>query len=76
MLCVQFVEYLIDTKAEERSEFHDRLAELYLRLTMEAKKRGDEGTCELTLALSRLALKMEGMCRYTASYEGEAFAFH
>jgi hypothetical protein len=43
MICVRFLEYLINVKAEDNTVFHDRLAGLYLRITMAAKKRGDNG---------------------------------
>ncbi|OJT15140.1 Vam6/Vps39-like protein [Trametes pubescens] len=41
-LCAQYIEYLIDERAETSQDFHDRLAELYLRMTIAAKKRGDD----------------------------------
>ncbi|KAI0690617.1 hypothetical protein BC835DRAFT_1363553 [Cytidiella melzeri] len=49
VLCIRYVEYLIDSKAEETTSFHNRLAELYLSMTMDARKRGDNET--------RLAMK-------------------
>ncbi|CDO70890.1 hypothetical protein BN946_scf184804.g22 [Trametes cinnabarina] len=42
-ICARFIEYLIKERGEVSQEFHDRLAELYLRMTMAAKKRGDDG---------------------------------
>lgn len=42
-ICARYIEYLIDERAETSQEFHDRLAELYLRMTIAAKKRGDDG---------------------------------
>ncbi|KAK0495160.1 hypothetical protein EDD18DRAFT_1170925 [Armillaria luteobubalina] len=40
-LCAKYLEYLIDERKEESTEFHDRLAELYLSMTLVARKRGD-----------------------------------
>jgi hypothetical protein len=42
-ICARFIEYLIDERGEESSVFHDRLAELYLKMTLNANKHGDEG---------------------------------
>ncbi|KAK7044093.1 Vacuolar morphogenesis protein 6 [Paramarasmius palmivorus] len=41
-LCARYLEYLIEEKEEQSTVFHDRLAELYARMTLSAKKRGDE----------------------------------
>jgi hypothetical protein len=41
-LCARYLEYLIEERHEESSVFHDRLAELYFRMTLAAKKRNDE----------------------------------
>ncbi|KAH7884496.1 hypothetical protein F5I97DRAFT_2037539 [Phlebopus sp. FC_14] len=41
-ICARYIEYLIEEKEEDSVIFHDRLAELYLNITMAAKKRGDE----------------------------------
>ena len=43
-VCARFIEYLIAERGETSQEYHDRLAELYLRMTIVAKKRGDDGT--------------------------------
>lgn len=43
-ICARFVEYLINEKGDESALFHNRLAALYLRMTMAAKKRGDGET--------------------------------
>lgn len=43
-ICARFLEFLIDERGEESQLFHDWLAELYLRMTITAKKEGDEGT--------------------------------
>jgi len=45
----RYLEYLIQERGEESYQFHDRLVELYLRMTVEANRAGDEG------ALSSLA---------------------
>lgn len=39
----RYLEYLIDEKEEKNAYFHDRLAELYLGITMSAKRKGEEG---------------------------------
>lgn len=40
-ICARFLEYLINEKGDESAFFHNRLAELYLKMTLAAKKRGD-----------------------------------
>ncbi|KAI0073891.1 hypothetical protein K474DRAFT_1626886 [Panus rudis PR-1116 ss-1] len=40
-LCARYIEFLIAERGEESEMYHDRLAELYLRMTIAAKKRGD-----------------------------------
>jgi Vam6/Vps39-like protein vacuolar protein sorting-associated protein 39 len=42
-LCARFLEYLIEERGEDAPEFHDRLAELYLKMTIQAQKTGNEG---------------------------------
>ncbi len=42
-ICARYVEFLIGERAEESAVFHNRLAELYLNMTVSAKKHGDEG---------------------------------
>ena len=42
-ICARFIEYLINEKGDESALFHNRLAELYLRMTLSAKKRSDTG---------------------------------
>ena len=44
-LCARYIEFLIEERKEESTTFHDWLAELYLRMTVSAKKKGDEGMC-------------------------------
>ncbi|KAF9266470.1 hypothetical protein L218DRAFT_956243 [Marasmius fiardii PR-910] len=41
-LCALYLEYLIHEREEKSPEFHDRIAELYSKMTIAAKKRGDE----------------------------------
>ncbi|KAH7925859.1 hypothetical protein BV22DRAFT_1064252 [Leucogyrophana mollusca] len=41
-ISARYLEYLIEEKEEHGSIFHDRLAELYLKMTLTAKKRKDE----------------------------------
>jgi hypothetical protein len=41
-ICARYLEYLIQERHEETPIFHDRLAELYLSMTLAARKRGDE----------------------------------
>jgi hypothetical protein len=42
-MCAKYLEYLIEERSEEEVACHDRLAELYLSMTLNALKRGDEG---------------------------------
>ncbi|KAM5530078.1 hypothetical protein V8D89_016261 [Ganoderma adspersum] len=41
-ICSRFIEFLIAERGETSREFHDRLAELYLRMAVAAKRRGDD----------------------------------
>ncbi|KAF9560733.1 hypothetical protein CPC08DRAFT_636245 [Agrocybe pediades] len=41
-LCAKYLEYIIEERQETAISFHDRLAELYLSMTLAAKKRKDE----------------------------------
>ncbi|KAI6042930.1 vacuolar sorting protein 39 domain 1-domain-containing protein [Pisolithus marmoratus] len=41
-ISARYIEYLIEEKHEDGGMFHDRLAELYLSITISAKKRGDK----------------------------------
>ncbi|KIJ67051.1 hypothetical protein HYDPIDRAFT_174307 [Hydnomerulius pinastri MD-312] len=45
-IAARYLEYLIEEKEEESVGFHDRLAELYLRIAVGAKRRGDEDLYE------------------------------
>ena len=42
-LCARYLEFLISDRGEEAPEFHDRITELYLVMTMDAKKAGRSG---------------------------------
>lgn len=42
-VCARFVEYLISEKGDETILFHNRLAELYLKMAVTAKRTGDNG---------------------------------
>ncbi|KAJ7645378.1 hypothetical protein B0H17DRAFT_450082 [Mycena rosella] len=42
LLCIRYLEFLIEERREESTVFHDRLAELYLKMTLSAKKRNDK----------------------------------
>ncbi len=50
-LSARYLEYLIEERHEESSIYHDRLAELYLKMTIDAKKAGDEGMHYLKTSL-------------------------
>ena len=43
--CAHYLEFLIEERHEESYMYHDRLAELYLRMTLDAKKAGNAGIC-------------------------------
>jgi hypothetical protein len=43
--CARYLEFLIEERHEESYIYHDRLAELYLRMTVDVKKAGDAGIC-------------------------------
>jgi hypothetical protein len=43
-LCAHYLEFLIAERQEESALFHDRLADLYLSMTVAAKKRGDQSS--------------------------------
>ncbi|KAJ7671538.1 hypothetical protein DFH06DRAFT_118208 [Mycena polygramma] len=42
LLCIRYHEFLIEERGEESHAFHERLAELYLKMTLSAKKRNDK----------------------------------
>jgi hypothetical protein len=41
-ICARYLEYIINERHEVSPEFHDRLANLYLSMTLASRKRGDE----------------------------------
>ncbi|KDQ57202.1 hypothetical protein JAAARDRAFT_58670 [Jaapia argillacea MUCL 33604] len=41
-ICAHYLEYLIHERAEEDPTYHDRLAQVYLSMTVRSKKRGDQ----------------------------------
>jgi Vam6/Vps39-like protein vacuolar protein sorting-associated protein 39 len=41
--CARYLEFLIEERYEESYIYHDRLAELYLRMTLDAKNARDAG---------------------------------
>jgi len=45
-LCAKYLEFLIAERGDETQGYHDRLAELYLSLTLSAKERNDESKSE------------------------------
>lgn len=42
-LCARYIEFLIEDRKEQSTVFHDWLAELYLRMTVNTQKKSDEG---------------------------------
>ena len=42
-LCARYLEYLISERDETSVVFHDRLAELYLEMAINAKHKDDKG---------------------------------
>ncbi|KAF9026027.1 hypothetical protein BDZ89DRAFT_1135054 [Hymenopellis radicata] len=52
-LCAKFLEYLIEERHVESAPVHDRLAELYLSMTLAAKRKGDDRSGELYAKLLR-----------------------
>lgn len=56
-ICARFLEYLIEDRHEVLPIFHDRLAELYLSMTLTAKKRNDEGESLTFPSLAGLGLR-------------------
>jgi Vam6/Vps39-like protein vacuolar protein sorting-associated protein 39 len=41
--CARYLEFIIKDRQEESPIYHDRLAKLYLKMTLDAKQAGDEG---------------------------------
>jgi Vam6/Vps39-like protein vacuolar protein sorting-associated protein 39 len=52
--CARYLEFLIEERHEDSYIYHDRLAELYLRMTVDTKKAGDAGTCQQAIMIGRL----------------------
>ncbi len=46
-ICARYVEFLVNERGEESAMFHNRLAELYLTMSMSAKQQGDNGAVRL-----------------------------
>ena len=44
-ICAQYLEFIIHERHEESPVFHDRLAELYIKMTLMAKRRNENGEC-------------------------------
>jgi hypothetical protein len=44
--CARYLEFLIEERHEESPVYHDRLAKLFLGMTVDAKKAGDEGIAQ------------------------------
>ena len=51
-ICARYIVFLIEERGEVSPLFHDRLAELYLSMTLSAKKRGDESAFSSSQNLS------------------------
>ena len=56
MLCAKYLEYIIEERQEATPSFHDRLAELYLLMTLEAKRRKDDSKFQLLFVFFVLIL--------------------
>lgn len=41
-ICVKYLEYIIEERLEETPVYYDRLAELYISMTLSAKRRNEE----------------------------------
>jgi hypothetical protein len=41
-ICARYLEYIIAERQEEIPDFHDRLAVIYLDMTLAAKRKNDE----------------------------------
>lgn len=42
LLCTNYLEYLIQERGEVSVDFHDRLVELYAKITLEARRKKEE----------------------------------
>ena len=63
-ICSRFIEFLIAERGEISQQFHDRLAELYLRMTTTAKRRGDDAARKM--AYEKLLEFIETTDHYSA----------
>ncbi|KZT73130.1 hypothetical protein DAEQUDRAFT_722252 [Daedalea quercina L-15889] len=63
-LAARYLEYLIEERKEEGVGFHERLAETYLRLVMDAKRGGDEESRKS--AYDKLLRFIDTTSRYSA----------
>lgn len=54
-ICARYLVFLIEERNEVSPLFHDRLAELYLSMTLSAKKRADESAFVLPVSVHLLA---------------------
>ncbi|XP_006455342.1 hypothetical protein AGABI2DRAFT_187742 [Agaricus bisporus var. bisporus H97] len=43
-ICAKYLEYIIEERHEETPAYHDRLAELYISMTLNAKRRNEDTT--------------------------------
>lgn len=76
-MCARYVEYLIQEKAEESAAFHNRLAELYLTMSMSARRRGDSGMHPDFTLIAAVAVSIVFIdCRRSTSHERQTLAFH
>ncbi|KAG8988483.1 Vacuolar morphogenesis protein 6 [Tulasnella sp. JGI-2019a] len=64
-LCARYIEHLLEEMHETDTIFHNRLAEIYLELTVAAKKRGDED------ARSRVYHKLLDFIDTSTHYEAD-----
>ncbi len=44
-ICARYLEFIIDERHEESPVFHDRLAELYIKMSLMVKRRNEGGEC-------------------------------
>ena len=51
-ICARYLEFLIDERKETDPGYHDRLAELYLTMTLAAKKKGNDRNAIHTMSHS------------------------
>lgn len=73
-ICARYIVFLIEERGEVSPLFHDRLAELYLSMTLSAKKRGDESAFSSSQNLSLTDSRY--LCRITEKLVFKASAIH